>query len=178
MSTEFLATRDLIAHLNARFKRLEQQIVDLDSAVRSQPPSLPASASAVSAESLFENAKRDLLAANYDLALRQFSDYMRLFGNTAMAADAQFHVGEIHYRNQDLPTAIQAFDLFLEQHPQSARAPDARYLKAMALERQGERKQASQELSRVIREYPNSDVARLAKDRLRRPTKPATGARP
>jgi len=57
-------------------------------------------------------------------------------------------------------------------------ASDARYQKALALDRLGQPKQASEELNRLIREHPNSDAARLANDRLRRAKEPAKSARP
>jgi tol-pal system protein YbgF len=174
-----------VADLAARLDRLEQKLVDLDSAIRTlqTPPALPSTAetpaqpaAGMSAEELYQAATRDQLAGNDDLALREFSDYLQNFGDTQLAAGAQFHVAEIHYYRGDLDAALEAFQLFLKQHPDNGKAPDALYLTARIMEKQGKRAAAVQELTRLVRTYPNSDAADLARAELkgRTPARSAT----
>jgi TolA-binding protein len=59
-------------------------------------------------------------------------------------------------------------DIVLEQYPKSGKAPDALYRKAKALEKEGKRSQAVQELNKLVRAYPNSDAANRAQSELRR----------
>ena len=177
MSAEFLAVRDTVVDLNARLKRLEQKLVDMESAVRIMraPPPPPSVSEAlggppagVTAEGLFQSAMRDQFAGHYDLALTEFQDYLRYFGNTELAASAQFHIGEIAFRQGDLDAALGAFDQVLEVYPKSGKAPDALLLRAKVLEKQGKRSAAVQELTKLIRSHPNSDAARNAQSDLRR----------
>ncbi len=173
-----LAVSENIADLNTRLKGLEQKLVDVENAVRimQSPPPPPPSASevlggppaGVTAQGLFHAAMRDQLAGNYDLALQEFQDYLRYFGNTELAAASQFHVGEIAFYTGDRDAALEAFDFVLKQYPRSGKAPDALYLKAKVLEQKGKRAQAVQELNRLVRVYPNSDAANRAQSELRR----------
>lgn len=172
-----VAVGENVADLNARLKRLEQKLVDVENAVRiiQSPPSPPSVSEAlggppagVTAQGLFEAAVRDQLAGNYDLALQEFQDYLRYFGNTELAVASQFHIGEIAFYKGDFESALSAFDLVLDQYPKSGKAPDALYLKAKALEKEGKRSRAVQELNKLVRAYPNSDAANRAQSELRR----------
>jgi len=177
MSSEFQAVRESISDLTARLKRLDQQIADLDNAVRvikAPPPPPPAVESqggpppGVSAQSLYQSATNDKLSGKLDLALQEFTDYLRYFGDTDLAASSQFYIGEIYYRKRDLLSALEAFDRVLEQYPKSDKAPDALYMKAMTLVKQGRRTRAVQELNKLIRDYPYSDLVSKAKAEVTR----------
>lgn len=172
-----LALSENIADLNARLKRLEQKLVDVENAVRiiQSPPSPPSVSEAlggppagVTAQGLFQAAMRDQLAGHYDLALQEFQDYLRYFGNTELAVASQFHIGEIAFYKGDFESALSAFDLVLDKYPKSGRAPEALYFKAKVLEKGGKRSQAIQELNKLVRAYPNSDAANRAESELKR----------
>lgn len=173
-----VAVSENVADLNARLKRLEQKLVDVENAVRimqSPPPPPPSVSEAlggppagVTAQGLFQAAMRDQLAGNYGLALQEFQDYLRYFGNTELAAASQFHIGEIAFYKDDFESALSAFDLVLDQYPKSGKAPDALYLRAKVLEKEDKRSQAVQELNKLVRAYPNSDAANRAQSELRR----------
>ena len=66
------------------------------------PSYVPASASvpaaaAPSADLLYSNGLRDLNGRKYDLANQEFQDYLRYYGTTDLASNAQFYLGEIAY---------------------------------------------------------------------------------
>ncbi|MBI4907845.1 MAG: tetratricopeptide repeat protein [Acidobacteria bacterium] len=176
MVSELLAGREATADLSGRLRRLEQKLVDVESAVRTMrappPPSfseaLGGPPAGVTAQSLFDAAMRDQVGGNYDLALKEFQDYLRYFGNTELAIASQFHIGEIAFYQGDFESALNAFDLLLEQYPKSGKAPDALYMKARVLEKEGKRSQAVDALNKLVRAYPNSDPANRAKSELKR----------
>ncbi len=176
MSSEFLALSENLAAVGRRLNRLEQKLVDLDSAVRTlqAPPPPPSLAQeqgqpppGLSAEDLYQSAVRDQFAGHDELALREFADYLTYFGDTGLAAEAQLHVGEIHYYRGEQEAALEAFDVFLERYPQNLKAPDALYLKAKVLEKQGKEGSANEALNRLVRIYPNSGPADVAKAELK-----------
>jgi TolA-binding protein len=123
-------------------------------------PSMPP----ISATDLYNNADRDRSGGHLDLALQEFSDYLKYYGNTAQAPAAQFYIGFIHYGQKDFETAAQDFDLVLEKYPTDiARVPEATYYKGMSLERiTGHRTEASQEYKELIKQFPDSDYAKKA----------------
>ena len=172
--TQFSTTQENINDLNSRLGRLEQRMVDLQNAVKTvQPPPGPQGLPpGTTAQGLFQNASGDQLSGKYDLALQEYRDYLKYFGDTETAASAQFHIGEILLAQGNADDAVAAFDTVAGDYPRSAKAPDALYLKAQALKKAGKRTQASQVLNLLVRLYPDSDAAGRAKAELpaRRPS--------
>jgi tol-pal system protein YbgF len=171
MITAFSATQENISDITSRLGRLEQRIVDLGNAVKVlQPPPTPQAPGGLppgtTAQGLFQNASGDQLSGKYDLALQEYKDYLKYFGDTDTAASAQFHIGEILLAQGNVDDAVDAFDTVASQYPRSGQAPDALYLKAQALKKQGKRTQASQVLSQLVKSYPDSDAANRAKAEL------------
>lgn len=181
VATQISAIQDNIAELSSRLGRQEQRLVDLENAVKvlQAPPAPPppnpqpgAPPPGTSAQGLFQDAQRDQLAGHSDLALQEYRDYLKYFGDTETAATAQFHIGEMLLNQGDFDDAIQAFDTVIVQNPKSRRAPDALYLKAQALQKQGDRAAAMKALNQLIRQYPDSDAAATAKTELPRAKTP------
>ncbi|MCS6952714.1 MAG: tetratricopeptide repeat protein [Bryobacterales bacterium] len=173
LAGEFQALRESVAELNRRMGRLELQIVDISTAVRTlqAPPAPPPGAGGpppgLSAESLYQNALRDKNGGNLELALKEFTDYLQYFGNTELAPNAQFYIGEIYYLRGEMDQAIRAFDLVLEKYPDNNKTPDAHYMKGMALLKVGRRNQARDEFYNLIERFPNHELAAKAKAQLK-----------
>ncbi len=192
MIVSFSAAQENISDMNSRLGRLEQQIVDLANVVKvlqapsPAPPTglgsgMPASGAAatgvaatgvaatgelppgVTAQGLYQDATRDELSGKPDLALQEYTQYLQYFGETDKAADAQFQIGEIQYRQGNADQAIQAFDAVAVRYPDSTHAPDALYEKAQALKSEGQRGTATEVLHRLVLLYPESDAAGRAK---------------
>lgn len=173
LAAEFQALRESVAELSRRMGKLELQLVDISSAVRTlqAPPSPPSGAggppAGLSAESLYQNALRDKNGGNLELALKEFTDYLQYFGNTELAPNAQFYIGEIYYLRGEMDEAIRAFDLVLERYPENNKTADAHYMKGMALLKVGRRNQARDEFYSLIERFPNHELAAKAKAQLR-----------
>src|SRR4029077_20082218 len=62
----------------------------------SAPPSgAPAGGgSAPPADTLYSNGLRDITGGNYDLARKEFQDYLKFYGDTDLASNAQFYFAE------------------------------------------------------------------------------------
>jgi len=52
---------------------------------------------APSADTLYSNGLRDITSGKYDLARQEFQDYLKHYGDTDLASNAQFYLGEIAY---------------------------------------------------------------------------------
>jgi len=176
MASEFQGVRASVEDMNSRLGKVERQIVDLGNIVKviQAPPAPPPAAGGVtppagiSADSLYANALRDKDGGNYDMALQEFNDYLKFFGNTDSAPNAQFYIGEIYYRRGDLETALKAFDMVLEKYPQNNKTADAMYMKGQTLVKMGQRTKGAEEFRELIRTFPNSDLAAKAKAELKR----------
>jgi tol-pal system protein YbgF len=121
------------------------------------------------AGALYTNAYGDYGAGKYDIALQEFNDYLKYFGNTDLAPNAQYYIANIYYRKADYNNALVAFDAVLEKFPENPRTPDSLYMKAMCLEKLGRNDSAAREFRDVYARYANDhpDIAAKAKAELR-----------
>jgi len=174
MASEFQGLKTAVEDVNARLGKLERQVVDLGNTIKvlqtpAPPPAGPAAPPAgVSAEALYANAMRDKDGGNYDLALQGFNDYLRYFGHTDTAPNAQFYIGDIHYRRGDLDAALRAFDLVLEKFPENNKTLDAMFMKGLTLVKLGERNRGADEFRALINRAASSELAAKARAEIKR----------
>jgi tol-pal system protein YbgF len=119
------------------------------------------------ADLLYTNALRDYTSGNYNLSSQEFRQYLKYYGNTDLASNAHFYLGEIDYAQGKYTKAIGEYNQVLNNYPNSFKRADARLKKAYALLKLRENSPAIAELRRVIRENPGTEQARKAEARLR-----------
>lgn len=183
MSTDFQALRESVADISSQMGKLQQQVIDIGNAVRTiqtpaaAPPSQvpgpgpsPAATGSVPpvpAETLYQNAMRDRSGGKDDLALQEFNDYLRYYGNTDLAPNAQFYVAELHLKQNNLDDALREFDMVLEKYPDNNKTADALYMKARTLVQMGKRTQGKQEFCELAKRFPSTDLAGRAKAQVK-----------
>lgn len=182
MTTDFGALRESVADISSQVGKLQQQMVDIGNAVRTiqapvaPPPSgapggpgagVSGSVPPVSSETLYQNAMRDRSGGKDYLALQEFSDYLKYYGNTDLAPNAQFYIAEIHMRQNRLDDALQEFDMVLEKYPDNNKTPDALYMKGVTLVKMGKRTQGKQEFCELVKRYPSNDLAGRARSQVK-----------
>ena len=192
VSGDVQALRESVNDLTTRIGKLQQALEDLSSAVKTlqTPPTPPpttggmpsatgpagtnpgtgtptAPPAGMSARQLYDNAMRDRSGGNLDLALQGFQQYLQYYGDTELAPNAQFYVGQIHYDRGEFPDALKAFDTVLERYPENNKTPDAMYMKGMTLLRSNQRNEAAKEFLNVIQKFPRSEVADKARNQRR-----------
>jgi tol-pal system protein YbgF len=134
-------------------------------AVPALPGSTPAAGSPPPRE-LYSQAYADFARGNYDLAVQAFQEYLKNYPSTDFSDNAQYWIGECHYGKQRYQEAIEAWNALLRDFPSSDKLPDARVKKGMALERLGRRSQALLEYRYVVERFPNTQAARIAREKL------------
>jgi TolA-binding protein len=198
MSDDFRAVRESVLDMNTRLGKLDAKIADLQNLINtvrtpaaapppaagtvpgadtnSSPSPSPGFGNAaagppqgVQAGTLYTSAYSDKIAGKYDIAFQEFSDYLKYFGNTEFAPNAQYYIADIYYRKADYNDAMMAFDAVLEKFPEGQQTPDARYMKAMCLLKLGRDDAAARAFRDVYTRYVNDhpDVAAKAKAQLR-----------
>lgn len=132
-------------------------------------PGTPAPPQGLQAGTLYTSAYSDQLAGKYDIAFQEFTDYLKYFGNTDLAPNAQYYIADIYYRKADYSNALTAFDAVLERFQENPKTPDARYMKAMCLMKLGKNDSAAREFRDVYTRYSSEhpDIAAKAKAQLR-----------
>ena len=181
MTTDFQSLRESVADISSQVGKLQQQMVDIGNAVRTiQTPAAPPPGTAsgptpgmarnvppVPAETLYQNAMRDRSGGKDDLAVQEFSDYLKYYGNTDLAPNAQFYVGEIHLRQGNFDDALREFDMVLEKYPDNNKTADALYMKGRTLVQMGKRTQGKQEFCELVKRFPSSDLASKARSQVK-----------
>jgi TolA-binding protein len=170
MSNDFVSVRNALGDVVARMGKLEQKLVDIDNAVRQiqAPPPAPSAAGGASggpmipADTLFENGLRDKMSGKPELALKDFNDYMQLYGDTDKAPDAQFLIGQIHYDQNDWAAALRDFDAVLDRYASSPRAPEAMLMKGRTLVKMDKRTEGAAQFRSLRAKFPHSAQAQLA----------------
>ena len=130
------------------------------------PPPVASSAPAPPPRELYSQAYADYARGNYDLAIQEYKEYLQHYPSTDFSDNAQYWIGESLYGKQRFAEAIEAWNILLRDFASSDKLPDARVKKGMALEKLGRRSQALLEYRYVVDRYPNSQAARVARDRL------------
>jgi tol-pal system protein YbgF len=126
----------------------------------------PPPGSAPSADLLYSNGLRDLNGKKYDLATQEFSDYLKYYGTTDLASNAQFYLGEIFFAQQQYDQAIDAYGKVIDNYPKSFKLAPAHLKRALALISLGEKTSGVSELRMVVKTYPGTDEERRAKAKL------------
>jgi tol-pal system protein YbgF len=194
MSTQVQGVSDNLEEIKSRLGKLNQQLVDLQNTVQSldakisgstpaggiapasggtsAPPSsgtaaTPATTTAPSADTLYSSGYRDLNAGKYELARTEFMDYLKYFGTTDLASNAQFYVGESYYMEKNYQQAVSEYDKLLSNYPKSFKLAPGRLRKGLALIEMGQKTAGVRELREVVKRYPGTEEERRARARLK-----------
>jgi TolA-binding protein len=190
LSGDMQAIQNSVADQNSKLAKLQQQLVDLLTAVKTMqappppPPTTDGTAAAAapagppaSASVLWANAKRDMDGGNADLALQEFADYVKWYRDNDLAPNAQYNIGNIHFFQKKYEEAVQDFDQVLEVFPVNPKTPDAHYMKGRSLMELGQRAEAIKEFRVCTTQFATSLVAPKCKQSLAAIPSPAGTAR-
>jgi tol-pal system protein YbgF len=122
----------------------------------------------MSPQRLYESAYADFSIGQWQLCIQGFDTYLRGFGRTDFADDAQFYVGECRLGLKQTTEAIDAYNRVISNYPRGDRVPDAYYKRGMVLSEMGQIDRARESLEALIKLYPEEELARLAKQQLER----------
>lgn len=194
LSDDMHSVTQAVTDLASQIAKIQSQLTDLSNAVKvmAAPPAPPASTGGpggpgggpmggttggspggmtatippISSQALYQNADRDRSAGNYDLSLQEYNDYLKYYGNTELAPNAQFYIGVIHFGQNDYQRAASEFDTVVEKYPENPKTEEALYYKGLCLVKMGQRTQAGDEFRQVIANYPHTERATQACNQL------------
>lgn len=123
-----------------------------------------------SARELFDDAQAQLEAEDYKDAAETFDEVERLYPFSQLAKRATIMSAFANYEGGDMPAARAAAARYLDLYPSDPDAPYAQYLIALTWydhivdvgRDQATTANALQELTELVRRYPDSDFARDA----------------
>jgi TolA-binding protein len=129
----------------------------------------PAPSVNVSPQKLFESARSDYYAGQYDLAITGFSEFIRAFPKSDQADDAQVLICNAYLTDGKYDKAVEACDVAIRTYPNGDKIPEAYYRKGVALQALKDLAGARDAFERAVKADPsgaNGVAGGLAKQRL------------
>lgn len=134
-----------------------------------------------SAEESYKAAYLDFSKGNYTLAIASFREFVRRFPDAAQADGAQYWIGESYVASahaaatqgqadkakEALQQAVQEYRKVFVNYPRGTQVPTALYKEALALEELKQVKLAQARLQYLVDNFPQSQEAPLARERLK-----------
>ena len=190
VSAQVQSLHDSVDELKARLAKVSKQLDDMAAAQQNlqsapqpgQPgattPQQPPQAAAPPPDVLYNNALSDYNGAKYNLAAQEFADYIKYYGNTDLAGNAQYYIADIEYKQGNYQQAVQDYDKVIEQYPSGNKASAAQLKKGYALINIDQRDAGIRELRSLIARYPRSLEAQQARALLRSLGASTTSSKP
>ena len=175
MGGDLRTLQQAVGDLTALMGRMQAQLTDITNAVKvmqAPPPPAPANtggggapasvsdAPPMAAGKLYDAARGDYQGGKYDLAIQEFADYLKYYGNTDLAPNAQFYIAMIHYVQKNYDVAIKEFDMVGEKYPDNNKTAESLLYKGRALVMTpGHKTDGASEFMEVIKRFPKTDEA-------------------
>jgi tol-pal system protein YbgF len=131
-------------------------------------PAPPAAGPGVSPQRMFDTSWADYTASQWELCVTGFEQYIRTFPRSEAVGDAYFYIGECSAAQKKYTEAVDAYNRVIVGYAKTARAPEAMYKRGMAFEGLAQLDRARESYELLMKTYPDSDAARLAKQNIAR----------
>jgi len=175
LSGQIQALNDSLDELKARIAKVSKQLDDMQSgqqnlaaAQAAQQAQAQALSQAPPPDVLYNNALRDYNAAKNDLAVQEFSDYVKFYPNTDLAGNSYFYLAELSYKQGNFKAAVGYYDQVLQNFPTGNKAASSALKKGLSLAELGQNDDAVAALRHVVQRYPHTNEALQAKEKLRK----------
>lgn len=125
------------------------------------------SAPAPQEEAQYSASFSQLKTQHYDEAIRGFRAMLDQYPQGNYADNAWYWMGEAYYVKHDLNSSLQSFQSLLDRFPASPKVPDALLKVGLINIDLKKNEQGRAVLQRVVREFPNSKAADVARSKLK-----------
>lgn len=115
---------------------------------------------------LYDRVMEEYKHRDYEAALAGFRFFLELHGQTALAANAQYWLGECQYRLGRYRDALKSFSNVLSSYPLSPKLAASTLKIAQTYSRLKDHEKARIIYERVIDQYPDSPEAEAARKAL------------
>jgi tol-pal system protein YbgF len=173
LSGQIQTLNDTLDELKSRLAKVSKQLEDMQAAQQNlsmqqaqAQQQQQQQAQAPPPDVLYNNALRDYNAGKNELAVQEFSDYIKFYPNTDLAGNSYFYQAEIEFRQGNYQQASKDYDQVLQNFPGGSKAASAQLKKGYALVELGQKNEGIAELRHVMQRYPRSNEAMQAREKL------------
>lgn len=117
-------------------------------------------------QSAYLDGFNKLKNGKYDAAIAAFKQFVAQHPDTSLTDNAWYWLGEAYYVQQNLDASEKAFETVVNKFGKSSKVPSSLYKIGLIEAAQNHTDNAKSTLQRVVDQYPNSDSAGLAKQKL------------
>jgi tol-pal system protein YbgF len=114
----------------------------------------------------FNQAMSDFMSNRLDMAIDGFKDFIDKFPTATDAPKAQMHIADAYFQMGKYREAVAAASLVISKYKDSDRVPDAYITLGSSYQGLNQKADAQRAFEQVMKLYPNSNAAPLAKQRL------------
>lgn len=149
--------RDLYGDLDTRLKAMEPKPITVDG---------KAVTIARDEQAAYDAALVLFRASDFPAAVRSLETFLARYPQSVYVPSAHYWIGNAYYAQKDYKSAIAAQQLVIDRFADTPRAPEALLNIAASQEEMKQRAAARNTLQKLMKEYPDSESAKLARDRL------------
>ena len=115
---------------------------------------------------LYDQASLDLTQGRYAIAIQGFRDFLRTSPTSELVDNARYGVGEGFFALTQFDSAATEYGAVVRDHANGDRAPAALYKLALSEEKLGRANDAKKHFEDLVKRFPDSGEAQLARERL------------
>jgi tol-pal system protein YbgF len=179
LSTDLYNIQQQLVQLQELTGQSQQRLTELRTRLEARgaqieaPPANPGDtarpadgAASASADQMYEASLAQLRRGSLTTARLGLREMLRQYPTSERAPDALYFVGQ-SYASENPDSAQAYYGQVVDKYPKSARAGSALYNLGLLAERRKDTARAREAYQRVVQQYPQSDEAALARDRLK-----------
>ncbi|MDD4862232.1 MAG: tol-pal system protein YbgF [Smithellaceae bacterium] len=116
--------------------------------------------------SLYAAAYQTFKNGHYTKAREAFQDFLEKYPTGEYSDNAQFWIGECYFFEKQYDKAILEYEKVTKKFPSSNKVPYALLKQGISFQNLGDKISAKLLLQQVIKDYPNTSQARIARSKL------------
>jgi len=146
--------------------RLEGKLDEVMGRFQQVSQRAPATPAGSEMNQTYDQATLDLTQGRYGLALQGFREFLKRFPTSELGDNAQYGIGECFFAQSVFDSAEVEYAKVESSYPSGDKVPAALYKLALSRERLNKSAAAKKTLEDLVKRYPNSGEAQLARERL------------
>lgn len=163
---QLVQLQELSGQSQQRLSELRAQVEARGQEVARDTAAEAAGPAPASAEQMYQASLQQLRRGSLTTARLGFRQLVQAYPTSPRVPDALYFIGESFSSDQP-DSAVVYYQNIIGSHPGSARVAPSLYKLGLLAEQRGDTAQARTYYQRVVAEFPRSDEAALARDKLR-----------
>ena len=117
-------------------------------------------------EAVYAAAFDEFKEGKYEKARADFQNFLKQYPDTEYSDNAQYWIGECYYFEKNYEKAILEYDKVAKNYPDGDKVPYAMLKQGLSFLNLGDKTGARLLLQQVIKTYPNTNQAKIARAKL------------